>query len=80
MFMDEKRLLLRHFLAALAYRTQKALHDAPAYFFSFCPAPMRPTATPHSFPLDDECADRQSGRVRRAAELRERPRLDRHPQ
>ena len=33
--MDDKRTLLRHFLAALAYRTQKALRDAPAEFDSF---------------------------------------------
>jgi hypothetical protein len=33
--MDDKRTLLRHFLAALAYRTQKALRDAPADFESF---------------------------------------------
>ena len=33
--MDEKRALLRHFLAALAYRAQKALRDAPANFGSF---------------------------------------------
>jgi hypothetical protein len=33
--MDDKRTLLRHFLAALAYRTQKALRDAPARFDSF---------------------------------------------
>lgn len=33
--MDDKRILLRHFLAALAYRTQKALRDAPADFDSF---------------------------------------------
>jgi hypothetical protein len=33
--MDEKRELLRHFLAALAYRTQKALRDAPADFGEF---------------------------------------------
>src|SRR6266849_9120066 len=33
--MDEQRWLLRHFLAALAYRTQKALRDAPADFGSF---------------------------------------------
>jgi hypothetical protein len=31
----EQRRLLRHFLAALAYRTQKALRDAPADFGSF---------------------------------------------
>jgi len=29
------RVLLRHFLAALAYRTQKALRDAPASFAEF---------------------------------------------
>jgi hypothetical protein len=33
--MDEKRKLLRHFLAALAYRTGKALRDAPPEFGSF---------------------------------------------
>ncbi len=33
--MDEKQKLLRHFLAALAYRTQKALRDAPAGFGTF---------------------------------------------
>ena len=33
--MDEKRQLLRHFLATLAYRTQKALRGAPAGFASF---------------------------------------------
>lgn len=33
--MDTKRKLLTHFLAALAYRTQKALRDAPADFASF---------------------------------------------
>ena len=33
--MDEKKALLRHFLAALAYRTQKALRDAPAEFGTF---------------------------------------------
>jgi len=33
--MDEKRQLLRHFLAALAYRTQKAVRDAPADFGGF---------------------------------------------
>jgi hypothetical protein len=32
---DEKRQVLRHFLAALAYRTQKALRDAPPDFGSF---------------------------------------------
>ncbi|MEW5977386.1 MAG: hypothetical protein AB1898_16465 [Acidobacteriota bacterium] len=33
--MDDKRRLLRHFLAALAYRTQKALRGAPVEFGSF---------------------------------------------
>lgn len=32
---EDKRALLAHFLAALAYRTQKALRDAPADFGSF---------------------------------------------
>jgi len=40
-----QRDLLRHFLAALAYRTQKALHDAPAGFGSFRAAPQ--IRTPH---------------------------------
>jgi hypothetical protein len=34
--MEDKRRLLNHFLAALAYRTQKALRDAPEDFGSFC--------------------------------------------
>lgn len=33
--MSEKRSLLRHFLAALAYRTQKALRGAPPEFAGF---------------------------------------------
>ncbi|MGI9077075.1 MAG: hypothetical protein ACR2G6_07045 [Gemmatimonadaceae bacterium] len=33
--MNDKRALLRHYLAALAYRTQKALRDAPPHFASF---------------------------------------------
>jgi len=33
--MNDRRTLLRHFLAALAYRTQKALRGAPADFGSF---------------------------------------------
>ncbi len=33
--MDEQRVLLRHFLAALAYRTQKAIRGAPADFPEF---------------------------------------------
>jgi hypothetical protein len=37
--MDEKRALLRHFLAALAYRTQKALRDAPISFGDFRATP-----------------------------------------
>lgn len=36
--MDEYRALLRHYLATLAYRTQKALHQAPEHFGSFCAA------------------------------------------
>src|SRR5437868_4461818 len=35
--MNDKRAMLNHFLAALAYRTQKALRDAPADFGSFKP-------------------------------------------
>lgn len=33
--MNDKRQMLRHFLATLAYRTQKALADAPPDFASF---------------------------------------------
>jgi hypothetical protein len=33
--MDDKRAMLRHFLGALAYRTQKALRDAPSSFGDF---------------------------------------------
>ncbi len=36
--MNDKRRLLQHFLAALAYRTQKALRDAPAGFGDFLAA------------------------------------------
>ncbi len=43
--MEDKRALLRHFLAALAYRTQKALRNAPPDFESFRAAPM--SRTPH---------------------------------
>jgi hypothetical protein len=43
--MDEKRVLLKHFLAALAYRTQKALRDAPPEFADFRAAPK--VRTPH---------------------------------
>jgi hypothetical protein len=42
---DEKRRLLRHFLASLAYRTQKALRDAPPGFAAFRAA--RGVRTPH---------------------------------
>jgi hypothetical protein len=42
---DDKRAMLRHFLAALAYRTQKALRGAPASFPSFRAAPR--VRTPH---------------------------------
>ena len=40
--MDEKRTLLKHFLAALAYRTQKALRDAPPEFADPAPEPVKP--------------------------------------
>jgi hypothetical protein len=43
--MDQKRTLLHHFLAALAYRTQKALRGAPSDFASFRAAPK--VRTPH---------------------------------
>lgn len=43
--MDDKRKLLRHFLAALAYRTQKALREAPPEFGDFRVADK--TRTPH---------------------------------
>jgi hypothetical protein len=43
--MDEKRTLLKHFLAALAYRTQKVLRDAPPEFADFRAAPQ--VRTPH---------------------------------
>lgn len=43
--MDDKRAMLRHFLAALAYRTQKALRDAPAEFADFDPGSQ--VRTPH---------------------------------
>ncbi len=41
----EKREILRHFLAALAYRTQKAVRDAPASYASF--EAGRGVRTPH---------------------------------
>ncbi|HKF24078.1 MAG TPA: hypothetical protein VKE93_21075 [Candidatus Angelobacter sp.] len=41
----EKRKLLRHFLAALAYRTQKAVRDAPRSFYEFNAGNQ--TRTPH---------------------------------
>ena len=34
---NPKRALLRHFLAALAYRTQKAIRGAPSDFTDFDP-------------------------------------------
>lgn len=43
--MNGERTLLRHFLAALAYRTQKALRGAPESFYSFRAAPK--ARTPH---------------------------------
>ena len=42
---DDKRALLIHFLAALAYRTQKALRGAPPDFGNFLAAPK--VRTPH---------------------------------
>ncbi len=36
--MNDKQRMLRHFLAALAYRTQKALRDAPANFGDYIAA------------------------------------------
>ena len=35
--MNDKHRMLRHFLAAIAYRTQKALRDAPASFADYAP-------------------------------------------
>jgi hypothetical protein len=43
--MDDQRKLLIHFLAALAYRTQKSLRDAPPEFSAFRAAPK--VRTPH---------------------------------
>lgn len=43
--MDIKRKILRHFLAALAYRTQKALRNAPEEFSGFRAKPG--VRTPH---------------------------------
>ncbi len=43
--MGEHRQILRHFLAALAYRTQKALRDAPPCFADYRAAPG--VRTPH---------------------------------
>ncbi|HET7379355.1 MAG TPA: hypothetical protein VFJ24_04865 [Gaiellales bacterium] len=43
--MESERRLLRHFVATLAYRTQKALRHAPPEFASFRVAPG--TRTPH---------------------------------
>lgn len=43
--MTSDRVLLRHFLAALAYRTQKALRDHPADFGDFRAGPN--VRTPH---------------------------------
>src|SRR5215204_5881912 len=37
--MTESRRLLQHFLAALAYRTQKALRDAPGAFADYRAVP-----------------------------------------
>jgi hypothetical protein len=43
--MEEKRALIRHYLAALAYRTQKSVRDAPPEFGSFSLG--KKTRTPH---------------------------------
>lgn len=43
--MTESRHLLRHFLAALAYRTRKAMRDAPPGFADFRAGPQ--VRTPH---------------------------------
>jgi len=43
--MNDKREMLRHFLATLAYRTQKALRDAPADFADFSAG--KKVRTPH---------------------------------
>lgn len=43
--MTETRRLLQHFLAAIAYRTQKALRGAPGTFAEFCAGPH--LRTPH---------------------------------
>ena len=43
--MNEKREMLRHFLAALAYRVQKTLRDAPEGFETFSPGNQ--VRTPH---------------------------------
>ena len=43
--MDEKRQLLKHFLAAIAYRTQKALRGAPESYETYRAAPG--VRTPH---------------------------------
>lgn len=42
---DDERALLRHFLAALAYRTQKAVRDAPPAYAAFRAGPG--VRTPH---------------------------------
>ncbi|HMB54785.1 MAG TPA: hypothetical protein VKU40_15815 [Thermoanaerobaculia bacterium] len=46
---DVKRHMLRHFLAALAYRTQKALRGAPQSFPDFAPGNL--ARTPHELVL-----------------------------
>ena len=51
--MDEQRKMVRHFLAALAYRTQKALRDAPAEFAEFRAAPK--VRTPHELIRHMDC-------------------------
>jgi hypothetical protein len=62
---DEKRAMLRHFLAALAYRMQKALRDAPAGFGEFSAGER--TRTPrelvrHTSILGPKVFDENTGR------------------
>jgi len=45
--LDVKRELLRHTLATLAYRGEKAISNAPEHFAAF--RPMKPLAHPPKF-------------------------------
>jgi hypothetical protein len=53
--MTESRRLLQHFLAALAYRTQKALRDAPDDFANFRAGPT--ARTPYELVMSSSCRD-----------------------